>query len=168
MAPEVAEVEQALLALAPEERAAVIHTGLLSLDGGSAKASQDDIDDAWRGEIGNRLDDILQGRVELGSFEATRAKFAAKYPTSTRRLTNIRSTPTRVPSCSMPPSYTSRQNPGSATRSLTKWPRQSRRSRRTRRVGRRSPAGIGSRSSVLKARNGSITESSTSCTMASR
>ena len=80
MAPEVAEVEQALIALAHEERAAVIHTGLLSLDGGSAKASQDDIDDAWRGEISNRLDDILQGRVELGSFEATRAK----YPTSTR------------------------------------------------------------------------------------
>lgn len=84
MAPEVAEVEQARLALAPEERAAVIHTGLLSLDGGSAKASQDDVDDAWRGEIGNRLDAILQGRVELGSFEATRAKFATRYPTSTR------------------------------------------------------------------------------------
>lgn len=84
MAPEVAEVEQALIALAHEERAAVIHTGLLSLDGGSAKASQDDIDDAWRGEISNRLDDILQGRVELGSFEATRARFVAKYPTSTR------------------------------------------------------------------------------------
>ncbi len=84
MAPEAAEVERALLALAPEERAAVIHTGLLSLDGGSVDASQDDIDDAWRGEIDNRLDDVLQGRVELGSFEATRAKFAAKYPASAR------------------------------------------------------------------------------------
>ena len=84
MAPEVAEVERALLALAPEERAAVIHTGLLSLDGGGADATQDDIDDAWRGEIGNRLDDVLQGRVELGSFEAPRAKFAARYPASTR------------------------------------------------------------------------------------
>jgi len=84
MAPEVAEVERALLALAPEQRAAVIRTGLLSLDGGSASASQDDVDDAWRGEIGNRLDDVLQGRVELGSFEATRAKFAAKYPVSDR------------------------------------------------------------------------------------
>jgi len=84
MASEVAEVERALLALAPDERAAVIHTGLLSLDGGSADAPQDDIDDAWRGEVGNRLDDVLQGRVELGSFEATRAKFAAKYPASAR------------------------------------------------------------------------------------
>ena len=84
MAPEVAEVERALLALAPDERAAVIHTGLLSLDGGNTNVPQDDMDDAWRGEIGNRLDDILQGRVELGSFEATRAKFDAKYPTSSR------------------------------------------------------------------------------------
>jgi hypothetical protein len=84
MAPEVAEVERALLALAPEERAAVIHTGLLSLDGGSANAYQGDIDDTWRGEIGNRLDYVLQGRVELGSFEATHAKFAARYPASTR------------------------------------------------------------------------------------
>ncbi|MEO9015750.1 MAG: addiction module protein [Terrimesophilobacter sp.] len=84
MAPEAAEVERALLALAPEERAAVIHTGLLSLDGGSVDESPDDIDDAWRGEIGNRLDDVLQGRVELGSFEVTRAKFAAKYPASAR------------------------------------------------------------------------------------
>ena len=84
MAPEVAEVERALLALAPEERAAVIHAGLLSLDGGIADATQDDIDDAWRGEIGNRLDDVLQGRVEMGSFEATHAKFTAKYPASIR------------------------------------------------------------------------------------
>jgi len=84
MALDVTEVERALLALAPQERAAVIHTGLLSLDGGSTDASQDEIDDAWRGEIGNRLDDVLKGRAELGSFEATRAKFAAEYPASTR------------------------------------------------------------------------------------
>ena len=84
MAPEVAEVERALLALTPEERAAVIHRGLLSFDGGSADASQDDIDTAWRSEIGDRLEDVLHGRVELGSFEATRAKFAAKYPVPTR------------------------------------------------------------------------------------
>ncbi len=81
MALGVSEVERALLA--PDERAAVIHTGLLSLDGGSADASHDEINDAWRGEIGSRLDDVLQGRVELGSFEATRAKFAAEYSAST-------------------------------------------------------------------------------------
>lgn len=84
MTLEVAEVERALLALAPEERAAVIHSGLLSLDGGSSDGDQDQIDGLWHGEIGARLDDILQGNVALGSFEATRAKFAAKYPTSAR------------------------------------------------------------------------------------
>jgi len=84
MAQDIAEVERALLALAPEERAAVIHSGLLSLDGGSSDGDQDQIDDLWHGEIGTRLDDILQGNVAFGSFEATRAEFAAKYPTSAR------------------------------------------------------------------------------------
>lgn len=84
MPPEVADVERALLALAPDERAAVIRAGLLSLDGDNANASQDDMDEAWRGEVGKRLDDIVQGRVELGSFEATRANFAAKHPASAR------------------------------------------------------------------------------------
>ncbi len=84
MAPDVAEVERALLALAPQERAAVIHAGLLSLDGVRAEVSQDDIDAAWRTEVGGRLDDVIEGRVELGSFEATRARFAATYPAASR------------------------------------------------------------------------------------
>lgn len=84
MAPEVAEVERALLALAPEERAAVIHAGLLSLDCADAEESQALIDSDWRTEIGSRLEDVLHGRVELGSFEATRARFAAKYPATSR------------------------------------------------------------------------------------
>lgn len=84
MAPEVAEVERALLALDPAERAAVIHAGLLSLDGAEAEVPQDRIDSEWRDEIDSRLEDVLHGRVELGSFEATRARFAAKYPASTR------------------------------------------------------------------------------------
>lgn len=80
MAPDVAEVERALLALAPAERAAVIRAGLLSLGRGHVEVSQDEIDAAWRTEVGGRLDDVIEGRVELGSFEATRARFAAEYP----------------------------------------------------------------------------------------
>lgn len=80
MAPDIAEVERALLALAPAERAAVIRTGLLSLDGGIAEAPQEEIDSARRDEIADRLNEVLQGRVELGSFEATRARFATEYP----------------------------------------------------------------------------------------
>lgn len=80
MAQEVVDVERALLALPPHDRAAVVHAALISLDGGAAEDSQDDIDTAWREEAGSRLEDVLEGRVELGSFEATRARFAAKYP----------------------------------------------------------------------------------------
>jgi hypothetical protein len=84
MAQEVVDVERALLALPPHDRAAVVHAALISLDGGAAEDSQDDIDTAWREEAGSRLEDVLEGRVELGSFEATRARFAAKYPATPR------------------------------------------------------------------------------------
>lgn len=80
MASEVAEVERALLALAPKERAAVIHMGVLSLDGVSTEVPQVEVDAAWRTEISSRLEDVIEGRVELGSFEATRARFATTYP----------------------------------------------------------------------------------------
>ena len=82
MAQEVIEVERALLALPPHERAAVVHAALISLDGGANEDSQDELDAAWREEAGSRLDEVLDGSVELGSFEATRARFAAKYPAS--------------------------------------------------------------------------------------
>ncbi|MGC3994854.1 MAG: addiction module protein [Propionicimonas sp.] len=80
MAQEVVDVERALLALPPHDRAAVVHAALISLDGGASDDSQDDIDTAWREEVAGRLADALEGGAELGSFEATRARFAAKYP----------------------------------------------------------------------------------------
>ncbi len=82
MASKAAEVERALLALSEHDRAAVIHTGLLSLDGGLGPVEQGEVDAAWRDEIGDRLDDVLNGRVELGTFKQTHARFAAKYPAS--------------------------------------------------------------------------------------
>lgn len=84
MASNVREVERALLALAPEERAAVIHAGLLSLDGADSQTPQGKIDSAWQAEIDNRLEDVLHDRVTLGCFEATRKQFRAKYPTADR------------------------------------------------------------------------------------
>lgn len=83
MASEAAAVERALLALSEHERAAVIYSGLLSLDGGLGPVEQREVDGAWRGEVGDRLDDVLSGRVELGTFEQTQARFAAKYPAPT-------------------------------------------------------------------------------------
>lgn len=83
MASKAAEVERALLALSEHDRAAVIHTGLLSLDGGLDSVEQGEVDAAWRDEIGTRLDDVLNGEVELGTFEQTYARFAAKHPAPT-------------------------------------------------------------------------------------
>ncbi|RNI23827.1 addiction module protein [Flexivirga caeni] len=82
MALGVAEVERALLALSPDERAAVIHAGLLSLHDGPTEVSPTDADAAWYAEVDRRLNEVLGGRVKLGSFESTRARFAAKYPAS--------------------------------------------------------------------------------------
>ena len=82
MASNAREVERALLALSPEERAAVIHAGLL--DGDDSRAPQEEIDAAWHAEIDNRLEDVLHGRVTLGTFETTRQRFAAKYPSAAR------------------------------------------------------------------------------------
>ena len=58
----------------------MVHGGLISLDGGAAEDSQDEIDAAWRDEVADRLDEVLNGTLELGSFEATGARFVAKYP----------------------------------------------------------------------------------------
>lgn len=75
MAPKVAEVEQALLALAPHERAAVIHSGLLSLDDGNGiEVDQVEVDVAWRTEFRRRIDDIESGKVALVSGEESEAR----------------------------------------------------------------------------------------------
>ena len=84
MATDVRAVERALLALPPEERAAVIHAGLLSLDGDDGGATDAELDATWRTEIDNRLEDVLHERVTLGTFESTRQRFAAEYPSTAR------------------------------------------------------------------------------------
>ena len=40
-------------------------------------APEPEIDADWRAEIGSRVDRILNGEIELGSFESTRAKARA-------------------------------------------------------------------------------------------
>lgn len=75
MAPEVAEVERALLALSPHDRAAVIHSGLLSLyDGGGVEADKAEVDAAWRAELRRRIDDINSGKIALVSGEESEAR----------------------------------------------------------------------------------------------
>lgn len=81
MALGMAEIEQALLSLAPDARAAVIERGLLSLEDVD-DAPQAEIADAWRVEIQRRVDDYLQGHSKLidadERFTQRRARLSAR------------------------------------------------------------------------------------------
>lgn len=59
-----------------DERAVVAHRLLESLDA-EDHITHTEVDADWREEIGSRLDEILEGKVELVSFEQTRAKARA-------------------------------------------------------------------------------------------
>lgn len=79
---DVAEVEEAMLALDRRELAALIHRGIQVLDPGDAEASQDEIDAAWRDELAERIDDIQSGQVHTipaeDVFARIREKLAAR------------------------------------------------------------------------------------------
>lgn len=59
-----------------DESTVVAHRLLASLHP-EDDASQPEIDEAWRDEIGSRVDDILNDRVESGTFEQSRDKARA-------------------------------------------------------------------------------------------
>lgn len=81
MAPEVAEVERALLALDPDERATVIERGLLSLHVAD-DVDQVDVDAAWLTEVNHRVDEYVSRRSDLvdadAHFARVRSKLAAR------------------------------------------------------------------------------------------
>lgn len=74
MAPDVAEVQRALLALAPDDRAAVIESGLVSLD--DEGAPQHEIDAGWREVVAERVREIEAGEVKLVSASESEAQVA--------------------------------------------------------------------------------------------
>ena len=78
MAMNVAEVEQALLALDERDRAAVIHRGLRSFEYEDANTDQEEVDAAWRSELRRRIDDIESGKVELLDADEVHAQIRAK------------------------------------------------------------------------------------------
>jgi hypothetical protein len=78
MAPVAAEVEQALLALNPKDRALVIEHGLASLEADE----HGNVSPAWLAEIGSRVDDILAGRVELVDADETYRLLSAELAAS--------------------------------------------------------------------------------------
>ena len=73
MARAADEVYQAGLQLDLDERLMVAHRLLASLQP-EEDADQEEVDAAWREEIGSRIDDILSDKAELVSFASTRAK----------------------------------------------------------------------------------------------
>jgi hypothetical protein len=73
MALKANEVYEAGLELDLDERTVVAHRLLASVHP-EESADQSRVDASWRDEIGARVDDIVNGKVELGSFEETRAK----------------------------------------------------------------------------------------------
>ncbi|WP_114908046.1 addiction module protein [Ornithinimicrobium murale] len=81
MAPEVAEVERALLALSPDERAAVIERGLLSLHD-AADMDRANTDTAWLAEVDRRATEHTSGDAHLVDagehFAELRARLAAR------------------------------------------------------------------------------------------
>ena len=76
MALKADEVDEAGLELSRAERAVVAHRLLASLYLEQG-ADQREVDQVWQAEFGTRVDDILNGKVQLGSFEETRAKAQA-------------------------------------------------------------------------------------------
>ncbi|WP_157073174.1 addiction module protein [Kribbia dieselivorans] len=78
MSMTVSEVEQALLALGEQDRAAVIHRGLRSLDAGDASTDQAEVDASWRAELRRRIADIESGKSELLDVDESHAQLRAE------------------------------------------------------------------------------------------
>lgn len=79
MAMNVAEIEEALLSLDRHDRAAVLQSGIRSLDEDDhIVEDQAEVDAAWRSELRRRIDDIESGKVELLDADEVHAQISAK------------------------------------------------------------------------------------------
>ncbi|WP_449277054.1 addiction module protein [Leucobacter sp. GX24907] len=65
MSMNVAEVEQAMLALDKRDLAALIHRGIQALDESDTEVSQTEVESAWNAEFRRRIDEVESGQVEL-------------------------------------------------------------------------------------------------------
>lgn len=82
MTPNLAEYVQAGYSLSPEERLEAARLLRLSVDQ-DMDIDQTEVDGAWAAEIGSRVGDIMQGKVELVDADETyrilSAELAAKH-----------------------------------------------------------------------------------------
>ena len=65
MSMNVAEIEQAMLALEKHELATLIHRGIQALDESETEAPQAEVDAAWNAEFRRRINEVESGQVEL-------------------------------------------------------------------------------------------------------
>lgn len=77
MAPEVAEVLEAVKAMTHAQRADLAYQVLLTLDESSAEDPAE-VEAAWRAEVGSRVDDYGGGNRNLISVEESHAKIRAE------------------------------------------------------------------------------------------
>ncbi len=65
MSMNVAEIEQAMLALDKRELATLIHRGIQAPDESETETPQPEVDAAWNVEFRRRIDEVESGQVEL-------------------------------------------------------------------------------------------------------
>lgn len=78
MSMNVGDVERALLALNPQERAGVIHRALQSLDPEPTEVDQESVDARWLSELRQRMDAVESGAVELLDVDESHARLRAE------------------------------------------------------------------------------------------
>jgi putative addiction module component (TIGR02574 family) len=75
MTPQVSEVLERALALSTQDRGLIIDRLIESLDEGCA---EEGVEEAWAGEIKNRVDEIRAGKAEMIPGGEVRRRLAAR------------------------------------------------------------------------------------------
>jgi putative addiction module component (TIGR02574 family) len=75
MTPQVSEVLERALALSTQDRGLIIDRRIESLDDGPA---EEGVEEAWAGEIKNRVDEVRSGKAEMIPGDEVRRRLAAR------------------------------------------------------------------------------------------
>lgn len=78
MSKNMAQAEEALMALDRREQAALLQRGIRNLETRSEDLPQDEVEAAWRDELSRRIDDIRSGAVELLDFDESHRQIRAE------------------------------------------------------------------------------------------
>lgn len=78
MSKNMAQAEEALMALDRREQAALLQRGIRNLETRSEDLPQDEVEAAWRDELSKRIDYIHSGAVELLDFDESHQRIRAQ------------------------------------------------------------------------------------------